>query len=190
MNQAPEVFWDTCVFGAHLYDDSTQYGVVVDHIRQYLREAQDGKWRILTSSLVFAELAFSKVRNGAPGTIEDFVSDLSAFCLVIEPNPNIMILAGKLRDIPYKKDKSDKRRLTVPDAVILATAIYAQQYCADFRGFHTFDKGGRKGEVPIIGYEEWLDDVPHGKMQIARNVIDLKRCLPEHPTPELPNVQP
>lgn len=159
MNQAPEIFWDTCVFGAHLYDDRAQYGVLVDHIRQYLREAEAGKWRILTSSIVFAEIAFSKVKKGAPGTIEDLVSDMNAFCLVIDPNPNIMMLASRLRDIPYRKGKSTNRRLSVPDAIMLATALYSQQYCTDFQGFHTFDRGGSKGQIPIIGYEEWLEGV-------------------------------
>jgi predicted nucleic acid-binding protein len=190
MKQAPEIFWDTCVFGAHLYDDAAQYGSVVEHIRQYLREAHEGKWRIITSSILFAELAFSKMKKEAPGSIDDLVADISSFCLVVEPNPNIMMLAGKLRDLPYMKGKSKERRLSVPDAVMLATAVYSRQYCTDFRGFHTFDRGGKRREIPIIGYEEWLDGVTGEKRRIADQVSNMIRCLPEHPTPELPNVQP
>lgn len=181
----PEIFWDTCVFGAHLYGDKAQYGATVDHIEQFLREAQDGKWKIVTSSVLFAEIAFSKVKKGAPGKLEDLVADLSSACLIIEPNPNIMILAGKLRDIPYRKGKSEKRVLSVPDAIMLATAIYGQEYFSDFRGFFTFDAGGAKRSIPLIGYEDWLEGISGPKRQVADQVVRMNRLRPEHPTPEL-----
>ena len=186
MRSAPEIFWDTCVFCAHFYDEREQYGDTIDHIRQYLREASEGKWRIITSSVVFAEIAFSKVKKGAPGSIEDVVRDIESSCIIIEPNPNIMLLAGKLRDLPYKKNGSSVRKLSVPDAVMLATAIYGRSYFSDFRAFHTFDAGGQKRAIPILGYEDWLDGFSAPKRNLASQVVDLPRMKPNHESPELP----
>ncbi len=188
--QTPELFWDTCVFCAHLYDEVDQYGEVIDHIRQYIREARAGKWRIITSSIVFAELAFSKVKRDAPGTMEDLRRDIEAACLLIDPNPNIMMLAGKLRDIPYRKHQSRVRRLTVPDAVMLATALFVQEhYLQNLRAFHTFDAGGKKREVPLIGYEEWLDGLSDEQLTVARRAANLRRERPFHPTPDLLDIR-
>ena len=186
MKIAPEIFWDTCVFCAHFYDEREQYGESVDHIRQHLRESSEGKWRIVTSSVVFAEIAFSKVKRGAPGSIEDVVRDIESCSLIIESNPNIMILAGKLRDLPCRKNESKNRRLSVPDAVMLATAIYGKSYFTNFRAFHTFDAGGQKRAIPILGYESWLDGFSAPNRKLSAQVVDLPRMKPDHPSPELP----
>ena len=62
-----------------------------------------------------------------------------------DADPNIMTLSGRLRDLPYKKGDSNNRRLSTPDAIILATAIHLRDvYGVAFTAFHTFDGGGKK----------------------------------------------
>lgn len=103
MLNSRNIFWDTCVFGAYFYDDRGAYGSSIDDIAQYIDEAKRQKWQIISSSLLFAEFAFSKVKNSKIGKIEDLFEDIQSFCTLVEPNPNIMQLAGKLRAVPYKK---------------------------------------------------------------------------------------
>ena len=62
------LFWDSCVFTAFLRDESGAYDV--NSIAQYLTEAREGKHRIYTSSLVFAEVLPSSMK---PGVLPKFL---------------------------------------------------------------------------------------------------------------------
>src|SRR5579863_6523628 len=113
-----ELFWDSCVFTAFLRDERDAYDV--DSIAQYLNEAREGKHRIYTSSLVFAEILPSSLTKPGIGSFQDFVDDFQGAIVVVEASPNVMQLAGCLRDLPYRKSDSRGRRLATPDAIILA----------------------------------------------------------------------
>lgn len=194
MTQTQNYFWDSCVFAAFLRDETSAYDI--DSIEQYLEEARDGKCLIYSSTMSSAEVLPSHLKTGAVGSFEEFLEDFKGAIIPIDPNPNIMTLSGALRDLPYKKGASTRRRLGTPDAVMLATAIHIQEaHRVSLTCFHTFDKGKKKdaegtGSVPLIGYETWCEGFTPTQMALAKRVIDIKRIEPIHPQPHLFKPQP
>lgn len=49
------LFWDSCVFNAFLYEESDSYDI--ESIDKYIDEAKSGKFKIYTSSIIFADIA-------------------------------------------------------------------------------------------------------------------------------------
>jgi predicted nucleic acid-binding protein len=192
-NGITHMFWDSCVFCALLYDQHQIYDL--NSIQQYLREATEGKHRIYTSSLVFAEVVPSQIKKTGVGTFQQFIDDFQGAILVIDPSPNVMHRAGVLRDLPYKKQNAPKRRLATTDAIMLASCLYlveALNVAVDF--FHTYDDGKKKGGegkmVPLLSYQDWCEGFTSDQMKIAQPVINLKREKPIHPSPGLPYGSP
>lgn len=178
------LFWDSCVFNAFLYDEKEIYDV--DSIIQFLDEARQRKFKIYTSSIILTEIAASKIKVRGVGSAMDFINDLMGACVVIDASVNILNLAGQLRDMPYKKHQSGKRKLTTGDAIMLASALYLDEaYGVSLSAFHTFDDGGKKGEVPLLSYHEWCEGFSGVQLTLARRVIDLPRMKPVHPAPKL-----
>jgi hypothetical protein len=48
------LFWDSCVSNAFLYEESDSYDI--ESIDKYIYEAKSGKFKIYTSSIIFAEI--------------------------------------------------------------------------------------------------------------------------------------
>lgn len=182
------LFWDSNVFMAFLRDERSVYDV--DSIAQYLSEARSGKHQIYTSSLVFAEVLPSSMKAGS-GSFQDFVDDFQGDIVIVDASPNVTQMAGRLRDLPYRKGASANRRLGTPDAIMLASCLYLIQALGiRVTAFHTFDDGRRRGpegrSVPLLSYQEWCEGFSAGQMRIAKPVIDLARVRPIHPSPALP----
>jgi len=182
------LFWDSCVFYAFLGDEQHAYDIA--SIEQYLQEAKAGKCRIYASSLVFAEVTPSAITRPTIGTFQDFVDDLQGAVSIIDPTPNVMHLAGRLRDLPYKKGNSAGRRLSTTDAIMLAGCVHLRDvYRVDVSEFHTFDNGKKRGPegkmVPLISYEDWCTSFTPDQMQTAGLVTRLNRRTPIHPQPKL-----
>ena len=174
--------WDSCVFIAYLKDEVEAYDVA--SLQQYLEETKQGVTRIYASTISSAEVLPSKIKK-AYGTYEEFLSDFEGAVVAIDPNPNIMQLAGQLRDLPYAKG-SGKRVLSTPDSIILATAVYLQEaYHEKLTAVHSFDTGKKKG-VPIVGLEEWTQGFSVAQTSLIKRVIDIPRAAPRHPAPLLP----
>ena len=185
MTQPPaNLFWDSCVFSALLYDEKDTYNLA--DIEQFLAEAQAGKHKIYTSSIVFAEIANSKVRRRSTGSIADLINDLVGATVVIDASANVFQIAGKLKDIPYSKSGSKKRVLSTGDAVMLATALYLEDgFGVSVDVFHTFDNAKKKF-IPLLGYHEWCENLTGEKAALAKRVCAMKREKPLHPSPTLP----
>jgi hypothetical protein len=95
-------------------------------------------------------------------------------------------LAGKLKDIPYRKGTSTVRRLTTGDAIMLATCLHLQDTLGvAIEAFHTFDDGGKNRELPLLSYHEWCERLTGTKSKLAARICSLKRERPVHPTPGL-----
>jgi predicted nucleic acid-binding protein len=187
-NGVSHLFWDSCVFTAFLRDERAAYDV--DSIAQYLIESRDGTHRIYTSSLVFAEVLPSSITKPEIGSFLDFVDDFRGAVVIVDASPDVMQLAGWLRDLPYRKGSSRGRRLATPDAIMLASAVYlVDTLGVKIDHFHTFDEGNRRGpdgrSVPMLSYEDWCEGFTGDQMAIARPVIDLDRRRPIHPSPRL-----
>lgn len=182
------LFWDSCVFYAFLREESASYDV--QSIEQYLSEARDGKHKIYASSLVFAEIIPSAIKKPGIGSCQQFIHDLQGAVIIIDASPNVMHIAGTLKDLPYKKGNSSGRRLSTTDAIMLASCLELKEAFGvkvDF--FHTFDDGKKRGPegkmVPLISYEDWCTEFAPDQKKIADPVIGLNRRRPIHPTPGL-----
>lgn len=191
-NGASNLFWDSCVFYAFLADDRASYDV--NSIAQYLQEARNGSHRIYASTLVLAEVTPNAIKKTGIGTFEDFIADLQGAVVLVAPTPNIMLMAARLKDLPYSKANSKSRRLSTADAIMLASCADvsdAQGVKIDF--FHTFDDGKKRDPVhgrmvPLISYEQWCQGFTTDQMTVAKPIIDLNRRQPIHPAPMLPGV--
>ena len=190
-NEPTKLFWDSCVFDAYLYD---QRAYDLASIEQFLVEAKHKPpgFIIYTSSFVFLEVANSKIKKPNIGSMEDFVRDFVGQIIVIDSSPNVNILAGKLRDIPYKHaTTSDSHVLDAGDAVMLATALFLQEgYGVTIDEFHTFDDATKRRKVPILSYQDWCVGLTGENELLARRVSALKRRPPRHPAPPLIQAAP
>jgi len=187
MAEIENYFWDSCVFAAYLKDEQAAYDIA--SIQAYLSEAKSGKARIYCSSISSGEVLPSHIKGG--GTFEDFMADYEGAVIQHDPDPNIMTMCGRFRDLPYKKGQSTNRRLSTPDAIILATAVHLRDaFGVVFSAFHTFDGGGKKDldgnrQIPILTYETWCEDFSLEQYVLAARIITLPRCKPIHPEPGL-----
>jgi predicted nucleic acid-binding protein len=185
MTDKSHLFWDSCVFQAFLKDESHAYDV--DSISQYLNDAKSGNVQIYTSSIALAEIVPSSIQKSAALSIEAFLDDFRGAITVISPSPNVMIQAGRLRDLPYKKGKSPGRRLSTPDAIMLASCIeLVESFGVSILSFHTFDNGKKRDPVegkmvPLLSYHEWCDFMSKDQLELANKVISISRKLPTHP---------
>lgn len=185
---ASHLFWDSCVFYAFLRDERATYDV--DSIEQYLQETKAGKHRIYTSSVALAEVVPSAITKPGVGSFQDFIDDFQGSIIIVDATPNVMNLAAQLKDLPYKKGNSGKRRLGTPDAIMFASCLTAQDVLGvkvDF--FHTFDDGKKRGPdgkgIPLISYEDWCEGFNSDQMRVADRVIKLNRRKPIHPRPDM-----
>lgn len=183
MAEPENLFWDSCVFCAHLFEESNYD---LNSIEQFLLEAhgEKPKYKIYTSSLIFTEILDSSIKKKGIGNLSDFLNDFQAAITLIDPTPPILQLAGKLKDIPYRKGDSEKRRLTTGDAIMLATCLHMEETLGvKVSVFHTFDDGGTKRELPLLSYHEWCEGLTGNRSKLAARVCALKRERPIHPNP-------
>lgn len=184
--KAPEnLYWDTCVFLAYLNDERQTYGTQIDHIDQFLREANDGKWRIFCSTITIAEITLRDIGTGGSQAFDAFLKDFASAVVQVSPDPVIMKIASDLRGVSYAKGGGNRKLLT-PDAIHLATAISLQEnFEVPLSYFHTFDSGKAKGPegkaVPLLGYETWVPTIPGRAAGLA---AALSREKPQHPNPQ------
>jgi hypothetical protein len=75
---------------AFLRNEHTAYDV--NSIEQYLTEFRNGRYRIYTSSLVFAEVLPSSIIKTDIGSFSDFVNDFRGAVIIIDASPDVMQL--------------------------------------------------------------------------------------------------
>ncbi len=176
------------MFIALLNDQSDAYDV--RSIRTYLDEAaRPNGHQIFTSSIAFAEVTKAKLFKPGVGSFDEFVRDFEGQINIVAADPIVCQRAGALKDLAYKKGATTKRVLTTGDAIMLATALELQDtYGVTVNAFHTFDNGngprGPEGKgVPLLTYETWCEGIETNPL--AKQVMELNRCKPIHPSPGL-----
>lgn len=179
------LYWDTCVIVRWLTEQPTQ---LVDHIDQFLEEAANGNRTIVTSTLTMAELRPSFLVRKSFGDIFSFFADFEAAFHLIEPGPNIMASAGRLKDLVFEKT-GGTRHVGTADAIHLITCLHAkiELNMSDII-FHTFDEGrrsdGAEGKtMPLIGFESWCSR-QQKEHDIVKQVLAMPRTHPAHPSPK------
>lgn len=190
MKSQGNLFWDSCVFIRYL---TGQIGdPYFEEIAHYVDEAKAGGWTIHFSTIAFAEIRPKHLRKKGFFSISDFLADLGGAFIPIDPNPNIMIDAGELRDAnavnPSDPNISadEVRVVGTADAIHLCTCIYAK----DVLGitdivFHTLDEGkGKSWEgkcIPLLTFEDWYPAALRPPK--IKDACDLIRKRPLHPQP-------
>jgi predicted nucleic acid-binding protein len=181
MDLPKNLYWDSCVFIAHLADDKEAYADYLEDIGQFLREAQKGDLTIHCSTITIAEITKANLRSSL--NYEDFQKLWGAGIVPVTPDVNMMKTASELRSLVYTKTGGE-RKLSTPDAIHLASALGLQEtYGVKIDAFHTFDMGKSRDHdgkgVPMIGFEDWCEKCKDDPL--AKKVVDLTRCKPEHP---------
>ena len=180
-----KLFWDSCVLNAHLYDEQDKYDVA--SIRQFLEEALDDRlYEIYVSTVSLAETSTKKLKGKR--LMLEFFADYAGHLHTVEPSPNVMIMAGQLRDLRFKKaDIQGDRVLSVPDAIMLASCLYLEDaFGISVDVFHTFDDSKRQQKMPLLSLNEYCEHFTGEDAELAQRLCSLKRERPIHPTPNLP----
>ena len=176
------VYWDSCVFYSLLTGKPPEHQA---NVLELLHDAKSGSVKIHCSTITYAEIRQKSLRQKGHLTIADFFQDLGSAVVTIDPNPNIMIAAGELRDAeptnPSDVTTPNKRSIGIADAIHLQTCLYLRDVMnvKDIE-FQTFDQGkGKTWEgrcVPLLGFERWFPEATRTKR--VRDVCGLTRKLP------------
>jgi hypothetical protein len=161
----------------------------------HLSDAVAGKTNIFISSISLAELRPSRIQM--PGMTPVMVlSRLFSVIKVIDANPDVMSMAGVLKDNRFvahdqPKVKERTRELGTGDAIQLATALWM----AEVAGvkdlvFHTFDDGKARNSiegkcVPLLSFQNWCKGLDGS--ELVQSAKSLKRSRPEHRMCPLPD---
>ena len=192
---ANALLWDTCVVYRWFNGIPPEY---VDHIEKYLEDSASGKCDIYISTVTLAELRPSTVHKTGMSPSQ-VLSAMSKSFLLVDTTPDIMSLAGYLRDQKFRQiavpeSKSASRNLSLGDSIHLATAVaLREEFGVQDLSLHSFDQGkSRDGEtgkktVPIVGFESWCRDCSSDEE--IQKVISLPRKKPEHPLCPLPKTK-
>jgi predicted nucleic acid-binding protein len=184
--------WDTCVIYRFLGNPDADY---LDHIQKFLSECDAGQIEIFISTISLAEIRPSSMgRSGL--TPSQVLASVSKSFKMVDTSPDIMSLAGYLRDQTYRHveltdAKAPPRILGLGDSIHLATAVaLREEFGVQNLTLHTFDEGKRRdGEsgkktVPIDGFQNWCRGI-EGDEEIQK-VLSTPRSKPVHPSCQLP----
>lgn len=184
--------WDACILYRWLNAIPSEY---LDHIEKHLEDASSGSADIYLSTITLAEIKPSNMgRSGlSPSQV---IASISSSFVYIDTSPDIMSLAGHLRDQTYQHiegpiERASSRPLGLGDSIQLATAVaLREEFGVQDLTLHTFDEGKRKdGEegkkcVPLIGLENWCRDCAIDEE--VQRVLSVPRKKPDHPSCQLP----
>ena len=113
----PCYYWDSCIFIDALRPSNVSDDIDYPLLREYLEDLKHSKIQIVTSSITYTEV----YKDGALDDMRK-LKDLQ----IIDPTQAIAIEAAMIRDAT---------NLKTPDAIHLATALYAR-----LEVLHTTDK--------------------------------------------------
>lgn len=189
-------FWDSCVLVSFLNQEGDNKDI--PSLNRFILDAKNGDCRLYASTITIAEILPSYLKDKKFSTYQKFLEDMEDALIQISPSPNILALSARLRDIEYSKavtrNQRVKRKMDVPDAIILATAVVLSEgHNVSLDAFHTSDNGRKRSVeggrcVPILSFETWCEKLNQRQGALARKVTTLNRTTPVHPTPDLPGV--
>lgn len=153
----PKYYWDTCLFLAWIKDEQRPTGEM-DGVREVVARAKRREVIIMTSVLTLVEALQSKIPVGFEKLFSDMMKRVQRLGMDIK----VAELAHGIRDyyVAHSAEYENKK-LTTPDAIHLATAIW---YKAD--EFHTFDNG--KKDSKSLGLIQLSGDVGGHRLTICK----------------------
>ena len=122
-------YWDTCIFLAILKGEKRAPGEM-EGARAVITSVERGDAALLTSVITRAEILEGKIPASAIGMLDDWFKKPN-----VQRSDVTQSISDMAHDLRNKLDLED-RKLKVPDAIHLATALI---YRAD--ELHTFDDG-------------------------------------------------
>ena len=127
----PLVYWDSCIFIAHLKNENRSNPLDMQGVGELVRRIDGGDIGLVTSVIALPEVLESTLPKDA---IRDFRAYLSRpDVLLIDVDRRIAEISHEIRDF-YQNDGSGEKTVSTPDAIHLATAI--SKGCPVF---YTFD---------------------------------------------------
>lgn len=165
---SPVYYWDTCLFLAWLKDEQRPAGEM-DGVRETIERHKRREVKIVTSTVTLVEVLQSKYPAGVVGLFNDLLKRATRVSVDIK----VAAMAHDIRDYySSRPGEFDRKTLSTPDAVHLATAIL---YRAD--EFHTFDGKGNStslGLLPLSG-NVGGHDLMICKPKAQSPLLDLRR---------------
>lgn len=125
------IYWDTCIFIAHLSNEVRSDPLDQLGIQEIASLFDMGQIDLVTSTITFVEFMEGKVNNETYELFRKLFSRKNIHLLDV--NKEIAILAGEIRS--YHRES--KSTVSTPDCIHIATAIYF-----DSDVFYTFDGSG------------------------------------------------
>lgn len=185
MTDPEHLFWDSCVIIRYVTRSPSE---LLGDLDDYVESAKRGDRKIYCSTLAMTEIRPRYFIGGKFGSIRQFFIDMESAFYPVEPNPNILIAAGELRDAepvnPSDDNAANVRTIGTPDAIHLMTCLYIRD-SLEVRDivFHTFDEGkGKTWEgkcVPLLGFERWFP--AEVRTERVKEVCGLPRTKPIYP---------
>lgn len=188
-------FLDTNVLLQHANNDS---GECAQDIDQILSEAVgvNPKRHLWVSSVIFAELRPSSFTPGRFSDIYELASYIRSIATVVNPDPNMMLRAARLRDIkwarPNKNGNELNRCMTLGDAIHIVSALWVKEVekIPDLE-FLTFDNSADKSvetdagtkSLPLLNIENYTDGLADNPD--VKAVLLLPRMRPMLKSPRL-----
>ena len=157
-------YWDTCVFLKALKQeqDNPDDSGLLTSVNQIWDGLDEGRFLIVSSTVMLVELDLSRNYHG------DMKDKFFRFMRgqnirLISLNRQIAELASKLRGETWPRE----RKLSLPDAVHLATAV-----ASGVDVFHTMDKGARSRDQGLLGLDacQQLEDIIEKRIKIEKPV--------------------
>ncbi len=142
MDKPRRIYWDSCIFISHITNENRKNPAETSGINDVVQDVDSNKTILVTSVVSRVEILrdFGKERD-------KYIKALKNINIQeIEVNKTIAQMAG---DIRHQFQEAGIYKLNTPDAIHLATALYAE-----VDEFHTFDGEGKQpGLVDLSGHE-------------------------------------
>lgn len=161
-------YWDTCILLAHIKGEKHRPREL-EGIREQVTLMERGNLVLVTSAITLTEILQSKLTDHHKDLLSKLY--LNKSFQIIETHITIAWLASEIRDFYQQKhDMDGSLKLATPDAIHLATAIYAECPC-----FYTFDDGKCGNSLGLLSL--------NGSKIADKYTIDIER--PPCATPSL-----
>ena len=163
-------YWDTCVFLKALKQEQDNPGDsdLLASVNQIWNGLDEGRFVIVSSTVMLVEVEMNRSEYHDDMKDKFFRFMRGQNIRLISLNRQIAKLASKLRGEPWPS----RRKLSVPDAVHLATAV-----ASGVDVFHTMDKGARSRDQGLLGLDacQQLEDIIGKRIKIEKPVSSTPR---------------